>query len=170
MPRAIVDGQPLSSLPGGTGATDRDFGDGTLGDVTIAAPMDLSGDLHYNSLVVNDGVRVSAAALTKLTVRTRADLTLNGSAVIDAHGRGYAPDAIGGAGGIGSESTDPSGISDAPSAPPVSRPFSPIALGGTGSGGGGGGMDLSVTRTGGTGGVAGSLTARTRAPYLRAQR
>lgn len=149
MPRAIVNGLTLAN---NATPVDFNFGDGSLGDVVISGDVELQGDLHYNSLIVNDGVRVSAVAMTKLIIRTRGDLTLLGSAVIDAHGRGF-PSVAGGS-GSNAHGALPARASDGNSA---SRGYTALAAGGAGGGGGGGGRK-SGSGAGGDGGNAGTAS------------
>lgn len=143
------------------GVVSGEFGTGSLGDVVIGAPTDVSGERNYNSLDVQVAGSLAPDADRKLVVRVLGDLIVAGA--LHADGRGSAG-ASGGLGGGGGPSTP--GAPGAAGNAPYGLGSEATAAPGAGSGGGGGGAiaggpgaaggdDLFGT-SGGTGGAGGT--------------
>lgn len=134
------------------------YGDGSDGDVTIAAPTTINADRNYNNLTINAGQTLTVRGGV---IRVRGTLTINLGAMIDASGQaasgfvnGTGYDSLclnlgGGVdGGLGGDSTL-TGVGGSPTVPADG-----IVAGGNGGNGG-----TSATRAGGTGTAATATTS-----------
>ncbi len=101
MPRQVVDGQNVEDAITDAGMSGGGlFGDGNLGDFTLTAYLETSGELHYNSLVIGAGGSIGVTAKQKLSLRTVENLTVDAGRSIHADGRGWSGQT-GGVGGAG---------------------------------------------------------------------
>jgi hypothetical protein len=137
------DGRDHTGVMGvGGGATPTEYGNGSLGDITISAFTETSGDKHYNSLIIGASGDLVALTKRKLVIRTIADMEVTAGRRIHADGRGMD----GGDGGQGKGSVSSAGEPGLPG---------PSALAICGAGGGGGAGSRHNGATAGQGGGAG---------------
>ena len=129
----VGDGKSAIDAVGG-GAASPFFGDGVLGDVTLSSYLESSGDLHYNTLVVDPGGDIGVVAKRKLVIRTIGNLDVNAGRSIHADGRGWS----GQAGGTGGSRTITGPTVFVPESPGVLLPDAPYVAGAGGGGGAGG--------------------------------
>lgn len=122
-----------------------EFGTGTLGNVTINSLVETSGENHYNTLTVQSGGTLCAAAERKLIIRSRSDITVETGGAIHADGRGFP----GGTGGVGGSVTTRATLPT----PGVYEGFAHTPSGGSGGGGGSGTVIAASTSTGGLRGI-----------------
>lgn len=140
-----------AAAPGGGLAV---FGDGSDGDVTIAADAPLSRDMFYNNLTVNAGITLSTGGYR---IFVKGTLTNNGT--ISRNGNNGGNGANGAAGGA-------AGGAQAPGLSAGSLGASALGNGGgsgseTGDGGAGntgGSITVSLGKVGGSGGAGGAGT------------
>lgn len=148
MPRAIVDGQSLlDAVAAGSSAGGIDFGDGSLGNVTLSTLMESSGRRNYANLTIDSSGTLAVLALRKLTVLCTGNLEIQGSSALHADGRG-CPGTAGAAGG-GGATGGPSAAGSSAADVGTNDTLLCVTQGGTG---GGGGTGANPSGAGGDGG------------------
>jgi hypothetical protein len=149
---ATLDGTgkvPAGQLPTPAAATFG--GDGSLGNVTIAAPTTLSGIFNYNNLTVN--ALVSAGVERGLHIKVRANLSFSA----DIWAKGFLAGAAGGAASYLGFTPQTGGAGTAATAVPQAG----TASGGGGGGGSGGGFISGLNGSaGGAGGNGANRSAQ----------
>ena len=120
------DSRSHSGVPGLAG--NPEFGDGSLGPITLTSFLETDGELHYDTLVVDPGGDIAITSQRKLTIRSLGDITINTGQGVRGTGRGYLGGPGGAAGGV-----SPDGE---PGQPPQLPQTQLTGSGGTGGGGG----------------------------------
>jgi hypothetical protein len=153
----------VNGTPIGAGGSAGIGGDGSDGALTIGAGTytDTSGTKNYTTLTLNGDGMLGATAQSGLIVRATGNITLNGTSMIHADGRGNTATQAGTTGGTGGDDLISGAFYAGSAGTAGATPSftSPTATGSSG-GGGSGGNETGTTGNSGAGGAGSSGTSR----------